>query len=225
MNGDGVDDFGIAQRGTRENPYSYFGELTDPDDRWDNGLVYVIYGGTGTHGAVENVGDLGGFRIDATGQVVDVFNAGDVNGDGFNDVGFNTREVYDSLDYFQVRVWEDVNSNGIYDYAIDTYIANYNVDYYKGATKGFVIFGTDQAIVSDTSIASSGTNGGAAATALKAGPATTNTIVNSDMLDGSDGFEVDTGDIATPDPLLLFRTQRLRLHPAARRHRKTGPSG
>ncbi len=203
VNGDGIDDFAIAQNSSRVNPYSYFGELTDPDARFDNGVVYVVYGGTGTVAAVENVGNLGGFRIDAVGQVTDVFNAGDVNGDGFNDVGLNTIERYDATSaqsYFTVNVVDDVNANGGYDPGVDTILDTYNFYYHRGSTQGFVVFGTDQARTSDTSIAASGTNGGLAATALSAGPATTNTIVNSELLDGSDGFEVNTGTVATGIP-------------------------
>jgi len=203
VNGDGVDDFGIVQSGTQVNPYSYFGELTDPNARFDNGVVYVIYGGTAAPSAVESAGDMAGFRIDAVGQVTDVFNAGDVNGDGFNDVGFNTIERYDSTSasaYFSVDVIDDVNGNGVYDPGIDSYYSSYNFYYHRGSTQGFVVFGTDQARVSDTSIAPSGTNGGGTASTLLSGSATTNTIVNSEMLDGSDGFEVNTGSVATAIP-------------------------
>ena len=201
VNGDGVDDFGIAQRGTRENPYSFFGELSDPDDRFDQGVVYVIYGGTGPNGASENVADLGGFRIDAEGQVTDVFNAGDVNGDGFDDVGFNTKELYSATSdqaNITIDVYDDTNGNGAFDPGTDYFQGSYDYYFHSGTTQGFIVFGTDQARVSDTSIATSGTNGGAAATTLLAGPSTTNTIVNSEMLDGSDGFEVDTGTVSTP---------------------------
>ena len=81
VNGDGFDDVIIGA------------PLADPNSRAGAGSSYVVFGKASGFSAVQNLSDLdgsNGFRLDGTATNNNsgwsVSNAGDVNGDGFNDV-------------------------------------------------------------------------------------------------------------------------------------------
>ena len=80
VNGDGVDDVIVGA------------DQADNNSRTDSGSAYVIYGTTGASPTGVDLASLGarGFRIDGAGPIdragVSVAGAGDVNGDGVDDV-------------------------------------------------------------------------------------------------------------------------------------------
>lgn len=88
VNGDGVDDFGIAQSATNYVSYYGGGFYGEYGPQTPDGVAYVILGGQ-NFDAEQEVDDLAGFRIDTESQVEEIVALGDVNGDGFADVGRN----------------------------------------------------------------------------------------------------------------------------------------
>ena len=201
VNGDNIDDFAIAQAATRRNPDAYYSEGGDQYTVFDQGVAYVIYGGTEPVSAEESAGDLAGFRIDVDGEITSLDAPGDINGDGFNDVIVNERDRdsngTNSVDFYYLY---DTNGNGTYDPDTDEFAYNGTYEFQTGTTSGFVVFGTDQERVSDTPIATPNpiTFPQVALAALTTGSPAGSVIVNSNNLDGGDGFEVGTGTISTP---------------------------
>ncbi|MGD1927188.1 MAG: Ig-like domain-containing protein, partial [Paracoccaceae bacterium] len=212
VNGDGVDDFGIAQSSTSYGGfYGYYGEgggYYGPG-RGTEGVAYVILGGQEFE-ATQEVDELAGFRIDAEGAILDIINLGDVNGDGFNDVGVDTVDRRaNGYQYVDFTYLYDANGNGVFD--------PFNPDdpepvfesYYSGQLRlavgqstSFVVFGTDQERVSDDPIATGGGGGFppidfAAFTVPADAPTIGETIVNTTQLDGGDGFSINTGRTLT----------------------------
>lgn len=202
VNGDGVDDFGVTQRSTEVN--GYFGEVFYAQSEAE-GVAYVIYGGQ-DFAAEENVGDVAGFRIDVEGSIDDILALGDINGDGLNDVGVNAVDLdaY-GVSYVDFYYLYDYDGNGVYDENGNDFVNEGSIALASGKSAGFVIFGDDQERVSDDPIAVGGDGGGggvvvdvaefqvAAAVVPDDAPTTNETIVNTNLLDGGDGFEIVTG--------------------------------
>ncbi|MFK7945163.1 MAG: Ig-like domain-containing protein [Paracoccaceae bacterium] len=204
VNGDGVDDFAVTQASSYVN-YGYYGGSAQ-----SQGVAYVILGGQDWEGT-ELVNDAAGFRIDTEGLINSVVGLGDVNGDGFDEVGVNAVDVrtgnFEYVDFYYLR---DLNGNGVYDaLADDGSGAASGESYYtstltleRGRASGFVIFGTDEDRVSDDPIAQGG-GGGPISVTLNVvtvpedAPTTSETIVNTTQLADGDGFEVVTGELLT----------------------------
>ncbi|MEM1159559.1 MAG: Ig-like domain-containing protein [Pseudomonadota bacterium] len=209
VNGDGVDDFGIAQSATNYISYYGGGFYGEYGPQTPDGVAYVILGGQDFE-AEQEVDDLAGFRIDTEDRVQEIVALGDVNGDGFADVGLNTYNRQTGYTYIDYTYLSDFNGNGVYDaYDPDTF--PYFENYYSGSARvnqgtstSYVIFGTDQERVSDDPIAQSGNGFGIpvltnfeAPVVPEDAPTAGETIVDATQLDGSDGFSINTGDILT----------------------------
>ncbi|MEL6998817.1 MAG: hypothetical protein AAFP68_11210, partial [Pseudomonadota bacterium] len=212
VNGDGVDDFGIAHGATSYGGfYGYYGEgggYYGPG-RGTEGVAYVILGGQEFE-AVQEVDELAGFRIDAEGAVLDIINLGDVNGDGFNDVGVDTVDRRaNGYQYVDFSYLYDYDGDGVYT-PFDPETNPDGRDFYYtgqirlavGQSTSYVVFGTDQERVSDDPIATGGGGGFppidfAAFTVPADAPTIGETIVNTTLLDGGDGFSIDTGRTLT----------------------------
>lgn len=208
VNGDGVDDFGIAQSATNYVSYYGGGFYGEYGPQTPDGVAYVILGGQNFE-AEQEVDDLAGFRIDTESHVEEIVALGDVNGDGFADVGLNTVNRQTDYTYIDYTYLSDYNGNGVYDaYDPDTF--PYFEFYYSGSARvstgvstSYVIFGTDQARISDDPIAQSGGGGGpilatfALAVVPDDAPTAGEIIVDATQLDGGDGFSVETGTTLT----------------------------
>ncbi len=202
VNGDGVDDFGIVQRAT-DSAGGYYYEGGNRGYSGINGVAYVIYGGQEPWNAVENIEEVAGFRIDAEGYVSSIVALGDVNGDGIVDIGLNTVNRYTgqtaSVGYTRLY---DYDGNGVYDpYTQDTLYQG-SSDIQIGEAKSFVIYGTDEERISQDPIADPTNQGGGfygpqVFTAVSTDPNTSEVIVNTELLDGSDGFTIITGRTGT----------------------------
>ncbi|MEM9060548.1 MAG: Ig-like domain-containing protein [Pseudomonadota bacterium] len=213
VNGDGVDDFGIAQSSTSYGGfYGYYGEgggYYGPG-QGSEGVAYVILGGQ-EFAPVQEVDDLAGFRIDAEGAVLDIINLGDVNGDGFNDIGVDTVDrLAGNYYYIDFYYLQDDNGNGVYDpfdpddpEPVFEFYYNGSIRASVGQSTSFVVFGTDLDRVSDPAIATGGGGGGpvlldvTSFTVPDDAPTIGETIVNTTLLDGGDGFSIDTGRTLT----------------------------
>ncbi len=198
VNGDGVDDFGIAQSATNYASYYGGGFYGEYGPQTPDGVAYVILGGQ-DFDAEQEVDDLAGFRIDTDSRVEEIVALGDVNGDGFADVGLNTVNRQTDYTYIDFTYLNDYNGNGVYDEGTyETYYSG-SARVSTGVSTSYVIFGTDQERVSDDPIAQSGGFGGpilanfAVAVVPDDAPTAGETIVDATQLEGSDGFSVDTG--------------------------------
>ncbi|MFK7875245.1 MAG: Ig-like domain-containing protein [Paracoccaceae bacterium] len=159
VDGDGTDDFGIVQNGTTYSTYGGYSEYGN--SRIENqGIAYVIYGGQDTNGEDGlSVGDMAHFRMDTYAGIDTMIAMGDVNGDGFADVGLSTRDAsgYETLNISRLY---DANENGYYDRDNETnpneYYTSYSRDIQVIDTTGYIVFGTDQERVTDDEIADRG---------------------------------------------------------------------
>ena len=157
VNGDGVDDFAVAQNGTRfvygDGENYYYGRPAD-------GVAYVIYGGQFDDMSESvSVTSLDHTRLTTDGEITEVVNLGDVNGDSFDDVGLNVHRRSDSSGPVDVVYFHDQNDNGTYD---DGEYA-YSGQRYVGVSEvtGYVIYGSDtpEQVIDTNALAGDGTDG------------------------------------------------------------------
>ncbi|SFR10206.1 Calx-beta domain-containing protein [Poseidonocella sedimentorum] len=187
VNGDGYADFGIVENttdfvstGSYYGYYGYYGGDYVPGE----GVAYVIFGGQDFSGASHEVDDLDHVRFDANGEIIDMVNLGDLNGDGFSDFGLVETQRYESTSFNRVYVY-DANDNGVYDYDPDTNPDEYIAwtQYYDTSVDNVtshVIFGTDEEATAFDPIANEGGS---------------SVIVDLADVDGDGGFKVDLGQI------------------------------
>ncbi|MEM1299957.1 MAG: integrin alpha, partial [Pseudomonadota bacterium] len=140
VNGDGVDDFAIAQISSNNGFYGP-----------QQGVAYIVLGGQ-DFGDTAVVSEIADYRIDTPGIVGEVIALGDINGDGFADVGVITADLSaQNYVYADFNYLSDLNGNGVYDeFEEDGETRTGEFQYTgeivlrRGETTGYVIFGTDQ---------------------------------------------------------------------------------
>ncbi|SFB14352.1 Calx-beta domain-containing protein [Poseidonocella pacifica] len=164
VNGDGYDDFGIAHNATAYGSYGYYGYYgySEYGSGYGagQGVAYVIFGGQDFSGTTHMVDDLDHVRLDVEGEISDLLNLGDLNGDGFNDIGVVERTQDRVVEQEFLYVY-DANDNGVYDYDPeenpDEYLSWSDTRQTRVDTlTGYIVFGTNEDIESDDPIADQG---------------------------------------------------------------------